>query len=868
MKRPMNGCVVLAMVAGIALALPHIAQADTETVNGIEWTYQIVGGEAWLDNNGYAVIPPETVGDITIPSTLGGCPVTTIWDKAFENCESLTGVTIPDGVTTIGRYAFRWCSSLERFTILGSATEIWPQAFRGCLKLADADGFVIFRNTLYDYCGDAEEVTIPNGVTEIAGYSFYWCSSIKKVTVPDSVTKIGLCAFESCHSLEDVQIPDGVTTIGERAFRDDPLLADENGLVIVCGTVYDYYGESSALTIPSGVTVISYYAFLCDAGKLLNSVTLPSGLIKIGGMAFEDCGELKRVNIPSTVNTMDGGAFYGTALEVVYVEEGDTERVRRMIEESGFDTGNITFVEGAMPGEEFTVTFDADGGTVTPATLKVANGAEIGELPVPVKDGYRFICWVVPVGDGTKRSVQETDKVTADFTCYAFWMPEENTWTDAKGVVWSYTIDGGEATVTSVPETTSGAVTVPATLGGKPVTSIGLCAFEGRAVTSVTIPDGVKSLDECAFASCTSLKSVTISESVTEISDNAFVGCTGLADKDGFAIVRGILCCYTGTATELNIPKGVTRIGERAFEGNTALKSVRIPSGVTSIGATAFAGCTALTSLTIPASVTAIWSGAFDDTALKTVQVEPGDAARVRELISLGDYDVEGLEISEIAIPKYTITFDANGGKVSGDAQVVAEAGLELGELPVATRAGYKFLGWYTEKKGGTAVTAETVVEADATVYAHWVSAWKVTFNANGGQIGGAKTAAVMVQKGKAVGTLPKATRTGYTFKGWYTKKSGGSKISAKTKIKKNITYYAQWTAKKYTVKLTKTGSGKISGGGKKAYKSKITLKATASKGWKFAGWYLGDTLKSKKTTWKTTVPLNGATYTAKFVKK
>ena len=567
MKRTKNGCVVLAMAAGIALALPRVAQADTETVNGIEWTYQIVDGEAWLNNDGYAVIPPETVGDITIPSTLGGCPVTTIWDRAFDNCESLTGVTIPDGVTTIGRYAFEGCSSLERLTILGSAVEIWPLALRGCLKLADADGFVIFRNTLYDYCGDAEEVTIPNGVTEIAGYSFYWCDSIKKVTIPDSVTKIGTCAFESCHSLEDVQIPDSVTSIGECAFRDDPLLADENGLVIVRGTVYDYYGKSSALTIPSGVTVISYFAFLCDAGKLLNSVTLPSGLIKIEGMAFEDCGELKRVNIPSTVNTMDGGAFYGTALETVYVEEGDTERVRRMIEESGFDTGNITFVEGAMPGEEFTVTFDADGGTVTPATLKVANGAEIGELPV-------------------------------------------------------------------------------------------------------------------------------------------------------------------------------------------------------------------------------------------------------------------------------------------------------------ATRAKYKFLGWYTEKKGGTAVTAETVVEADATVYAHWVSAWKVTFNANGGQIGGSKTAAVMVQKGKAVGMLQKATRTGYTFKGWYTKKSGGSKISTKTKIKKNITYYAQWTAKKYTVKLTKTGSGKTSGGGKKAYKSKITLKATASKGWKFAGWYLGDTLKSKKATWKTIVPLNGATYTAKFVKK
>jgi len=69
----------------------------------------------------------------------------------------------------------------------------------------------------------------------------------------------------------------------------------------------------------------------------------------------------------------------------------------------------------------------------------------------------------------------------------------------------------------------------------------------------------------------------------------------------------------------------------------------------------------------------------------------------------------------------------------------------------------------------------------------------KITFNANGGKIGSAKTKVVKIVKGKKIGKLPKAKRSGYTFKGWYTKKSDGKKISKSTNAKKKTTYYAQW---------------------------------------------------------------------------
>ena len=70
---------------------------------------------------------------------------------------------------------------------------------------------------------------------------------------------------------------------------------------------------------------------------------------------------------------------------------------------------------------------------------------------------------------------------------------------------------------------------------------------------------------------------------------------------------------------------------------------------------------------------------------------------------------------------------------------------------------------------------------------------YKVTWNTNGGKIGNKKTVTTNVDKGSKLGKLQKATRTGYTLKGWYTKKTGGTKITVNTKPTKSVTYYAQW---------------------------------------------------------------------------
>ena len=140
-----------------------------------------------------------------------------------------------------------------------------------------------------------------------------------------------------------------------------------------------------------------------------------------------------------------------------------------------------------------------------------------------------------------------------------------------------------------------------------------------------------------------------------------------------------------------------------------------------------------------------------------------------------------------------------------------------------------------------------------------------VTFNANGGEL---DERVRNVLPKSAIGKLPVPTKAGYALKGWYTKKSGGTKISAKTKVTKNVTYYAQWTPRKYAVKAVKDGKGTVSGTGSKAYRSKVALKAVPAKGYVFQGWYLDDVLKSQKAKYSFTVPLGGVTYKAKFITK
>ena len=93
----------------LLMALPIMG--TTETVNGITWTYTVSNDEASLGGGSeyYTAVPTSTKGALTIPSRLGGYPVTSIGHKAFYGCSGLTNITIPNSVTNIREYAFSGC---------------------------------------------------------------------------------------------------------------------------------------------------------------------------------------------------------------------------------------------------------------------------------------------------------------------------------------------------------------------------------------------------------------------------------------------------------------------------------------------------------------------------------------------------------------------------------------------------------------------------------------------------------------------------------------------------------------------------------------------------------------------------------------
>ena len=145
--------------------------------------------------------------------------------------------------------------------------------------------------------------------------------------------------------------------------------------------------------------------------------------------------------------------------------------------------------------------------------------------------------------------------------------------------------------VSSYTFSTTGEHTVKYTLTDP--TELGYCALQlCSGLTSVTIPDGVTSIDQGAFFFCTSLESVTIPNSVTSIGIGAFRDCHGL--------------------TSVTIPNSVTSIGDYAFNTCSGLSSVTIGTSVTTIGNDAFAACGNLSSVTIPDSVTTIGKSVFD----------------------------------------------------------------------------------------------------------------------------------------------------------------------------------------------------------------------------------------------------------------
>ena len=325
------------------------------------------------------------------------------------------------------------------------------------------------------------------------------------------------------------------------------------------------------------------------------------------------------------------------------------------------------------------------------------------------------------------------------------------------------------------------------------VTSIGERAFRGcKGLTSIEIPSSINSIGKMVFANCSGLERITV------ISGN-----TSYHSAGNCLIETNSKTLIAGTKNSIIPADGsVTSIGASAFQGFWNIKSINIPNSVTFIGDSAFLDCSGLRSITLPDSVNFIDSSAF---------------AYCFNLKSV----ILGMSIT----------------------------GISCGAFDWCTELTNVYYTGTKEQKAKIDIGDSNDPLINATWYYNYGKTFSINYNLNGGKNNSANPKTFTEETATII--LKNPTKSGYTFKGWYSDKGLTKKV---TKIAKgttgDITLYAKWE-KAYTITY-KLNSGTNSSGNPKTFTATtatITLKNPTRKGYSFKGWYTNSKFTGSKVT-------------------
>ena len=660
--------------------LPLLASAhdiEVQNADGVTIYYKYTNNGTELEvtyrGSSYDSYSNEYQGNVVIPEEVTylnkTLKVTSIGFNAFQSCDGLISVTIPNSVTSIEDRAFYQCFGLTSVTIPNSVTSIGNKAFY--------------------YCSSLTSITIPNRVTSIGDYTFRGCSSLTSITIPNSVTNIGMGAFKYCSGLTSITIPNSVTNIGDYAFEACNGLESVTSLAQTPPYIYD--GTFTKFDIPIYVPKGTRNAYLAASPwnkfkkviemwtiHVAEAGTLPTFISEEEKYTIEELtltGELNGTDF-RLLRDMAGNNYQGDNTEGKLVK---------------LDLTNAKIVAGGDPYLEATHVLNKEGGGVyfgfrrqttedNVVTEYMFAGTNLENITLPtnitsIRESAFMYCMelkdvVIP------NSVTSISGSPFEY-CYNL--------TSLK-VESGNTVYDSRNNCNAIIETQSNSLIIGCknTIIPDDVTSIGIVAFSNcRGLTSVTIPNSVTSIGsqafldcsdltavhifdirawnnihfadyysnplihahhlylngeeikdlvipnnmysigELAFVGCSGLTSVTIPNNVTSIGEGAFWDCSSLTSikvESGNPVYDSRNNCNAIIETQSNslilgckntiIPDGVTSIGT-AFWGCSDLVSVTIPNSVTSIGSCAFRGCSGLTSVTIPHGITVIPECAF-----------------------------------------------------------------------------------------------------------------------------------------------------------------------------------------------------------------------------------------------------------------
>ncbi len=609
---------VLILAAAMILALLPAATAMAEDGVSAEaaedYTYSLTDGKATI--TGYT----GPGGEITIPDRVGGdpgYPVTAIGDRAFYNNQSITGVTIPEGVTNIGYTAFLSNSNLETVSLPDSLVSIRDGAFYdtsmaevdipknvtsieiqefgvfgSCLHLAAIN--VDPENPAYSSVGG---VLFNKDQTAILQYPFALAGT--SYTIPSGVKVIGTNAFEGCFlHLESVVIPDSVTEIGRNAFWD-------------CASLEN-------VTIPGSVTKIGSEAFFaCDS---LQGMNIPAATQDIGTSAFAFCESLAYINV-------DASNEYYTSTDGVLFNKGKTTLMTYPMGKSGIsysipDTVTVIDKDAFFGSYLKAIAIPGSVTSIRDSAFCFCTDLLSIEIPDSVTDmDFAFeachsLTEAIFLGDCPATSEHEffncenlTIYYVAGKTGYTSPWHGYNpvAFDPAQKYTLTYDANGGSG---SMPAAGSYAYGETLTIAGVD----GLAGWNTKA-------DG----SGLSYAPGDTYKmsphDVTLYAVWQSGGGNTF-GDFMYANEGAGITITG----YTGNDSHVTIPdlinsKPVTKIGGSAFAGNKSITSVTIPEGVTDIGNSAFYYASNLVTVSLPDSLVTIEGAAFFGAGITSVDI-------------------------------------------------------------------------------------------------------------------------------------------------------------------------------------------------------------------------------------------------------
>ena len=509
---------------------------------------------------------------VVLPDSDGEKMVQRVADAAFFGETNPTTLTIPQGVQEIGVSAFEGWLELKEVELPDSLVTIAARAFAQCMSL--------------------EYLDLPDTVQMIGAFAFSENTALKAVKLPKRLRMIGLGAFANNSNLEEFQIDPANPNYATR----DGVLFSKDGRALIA---YPANKKGEVYAVPRGVVEISPHAF--SGARNLRRLELPDTLQTIQDSAFEDAS-IQEIETPKSLSFIASRAFFNCQALTSFVTPSESEL--RLIQANAFANCKcLTQVE--LPESLKEIDARAFFNCVELQRLRIPN--QIKSLPDEIVAGCEKLTTVILpeslsiIGRAAFAGCRnlEEPKLPASVTrigAFAF--------KDCQSLV-SITLPralqamgvgiftGAERLkfISLDPANATYAVNDGAlfTKGGKKL----ICFPAGLEQNTYFIPEKVEAIASRAFSGAKNLQSVSILNNVKTIGDGAFENCSGL-----LAVV---------------IPSSVKELASSLFRNCSNLRSVTLYPTLTSIGARAFAGCASLAAITLPDSLETIGDFAFEN---------------------------------------------------------------------------------------------------------------------------------------------------------------------------------------------------------------------------------------------------------------